>query len=156
MTISSRFAVAVHILTLLETGRGNPLTSEYIAGSVNTNPAVVRRILSRLARAGITTSRLGAGGGALLARPAREITLRDVYRAVECEGRLFAMHQEEPNPNCPVGRNIQAVLDRATAAAQRALEETLAGRTLADVMAEVRAEDRETRPARALTLSNGV
>lgn len=147
MTISSRFAVSVHILTLLETGRGEPLTSDYIAGSVNTNPAVVRRILTRLARAGITTSRLGAGGGSLLARPAAEITLRDVYRAVECEERLFALHHEKPNPACPVGRHIQAVLDRATGAAQQALEEALADRTVADVMAEVKAEDREARAA---------
>jgi Rrf2 family protein len=147
MTISSRFAVAVHILTLLETGRGEPLTSEYIAGSVNTNPAVVRRLLSMLARAGLTHGRLGAGGGTTLARPAADITLRDVYRAVECEGRLFALHHEKPNPKCPVGRNIQAVLERATGAAQNALEDELAERTVADVMAEVQAGDRKARAA---------
>src|SRR5688572_18816669 len=143
MTISSRFAVAVHILTLLETGRGEPLTSEYMAGSVNTNPAVVRRLLSLLARAGLTRARMGAGGGTVLARPASEITLRDVYRAVECEGPLFSLHPERPNPKCPVGRNIQAVLERATGAAQEALEEQLRGRTVEDVMAEVVAEGRE-------------
>ena len=147
MTISSRFAVAVHILTLLETGRGEPLTSGYIAGSVNTNPAVVRRILSLLARAGLTRARMGAGGGTILALPADEITLREVYRAVECEGRLFALHHEKPNPKCPVGRNIQVVLERATGAAQTALEEQLGLRTVADVMAEVRAEDREVGSA---------
>jgi Rrf2 family protein len=147
MTISSRFAVAVHILTLLETGRGQPLTSEYVAGSVNTNPAVVRRILSMLARAGLTHARLGAGGGSVLARPAAEISLRDVYRAVECEERLFSLHHERPNPKCPVGRNIQAVLERATGAAQAALEEQLGSRTVADVMAEVRAEERDSRSA---------
>jgi Rrf2 family protein len=147
MTISSRFAVAVHILTLLETGRGEPLTSEYMAGSVNTNPAVVRRILSMLARAGLTHARLGAGGGTTLARPAADITLRDVYRAVECEGRLFALHHERPNPKCPVGRNIQAVLERATGAAQNALEDELAERTVAEVMAEVKAGDRKPRAA---------
>jgi Rrf2 family protein len=143
--ISSRFAVAVHILTLLETGRGEPLTSEYMAGSVNTNPAVVRRILSLLARAGLTRARMGAGGGTLLARPAEAITLKDVYRAVECGERLFALHHEKPNPKCPVGRNIQAVLERATGAAQTALEEQLGGRTVADVMAEVRSEDPDLR-----------
>ena len=148
MTISSRFAVAVHILTLLETGRGKPLTSDYIAGSVNTNPAVVRRILSMLARAGLTQARLGAGGGSVLARPADRITLRDVYRAVECEERLFSLHNEKPNPKCPVGRNIQAVLERATGAAQVALEEQLGARTVAEVMAEVRAEDRDSRVVR--------
>jgi Rrf2 family protein len=147
MTISSRFAVAVHILTLLETGRGVPLTSEYIAGSVNTNPAVVRRILSMLARAGLTSARMGAGGGTVLARPAEGISLLEVYRAVECEGRLFALHHEKPNAKCPVGRNIQAVLERATGAAQTALEEQLGERTVADVMEEVRAEDRQSRPA---------
>lgn len=147
MTISSRFAVAVHILTLLETGRGEPLTSEYMAGSVNTNPAVVRRILSMLARAGLTRARMGAGGGTVLARPAEEITLRDVYRAVECQSHLFALHHEKPNPKCPIGRNIQAVLERATGAAQSALEKELGERTLADVMVEVRAEDREARSA---------
>jgi Rrf2 family protein len=145
MTISSRFAVSVHILALLDSGEGEPLTSEYIAGSVNTNPAVVRRILSRLARAGLTTSRLGAGGGSLLARPAAEITLRDVYRAVECEGPLFALHHEEPNHACPVGRNIQAVLERATGAAQEALEDALGERTVADVMDEMEAEERHAR-----------
>ena len=147
MTISSRFAVAVHILTLVETGRGEPLTSEYMAGSVNTNAAVVRRILSMLARAGLTRARLGAGGGTVLARSAEEITLKDVYRAVECEKHLFALHHEKPNPKCPIGRHIQAVLERATGAAQNALEKELGERTLADVMAEVRAEGREAPSA---------
>ena len=137
MTISSRFAVAVHILTLLETSGGQPLRSEWIAGSVNTNPAVVRRILSMLARAGLTRSRMGAGGGSLLARPASGITLLDVYLAVD-QGELFAMHRETPNPKCPVGRNIQGVLASTTCAAERALQAELAQRTVADVLAEVR------------------
>src|SRR3712207_248133 len=67
MAASSRFAVAVHILTLLADAGGEPVTSEYIAASVNTNPSLIRRLLSALARAGLTTSQLGTGGGALLA-----------------------------------------------------------------------------------------
>jgi DNA-binding IscR family transcriptional regulator len=73
--MNSRFAVATHILTLLEQSRGEPVTSEYIAGSVNTNPSLVRRLLGVLAKAGLTTSQMGTGGGALLARPASRITL---------------------------------------------------------------------------------
>ncbi|HEX7119188.1 MAG TPA: Rrf2 family transcriptional regulator [Longimicrobiales bacterium] len=138
MAISSRFAVAVHVLTLLEASGGEPVTSERLAGSASTHPALVRRILCMLARAGLTTSRLGAGGGALLARPASQITLRDVYRAVE-EGPLFAMHHESPDDRCPVGRHIQPVLEGTTAAARRALEEVLAGRTVADVARRVAA-----------------
>ena len=139
---SSRFAVAVHVLTLLEESGDGPVTSEYVAGSVNTNPAVVRRILSMLAAAGITTSRLGAGGGAFLARPASDVTLLEVFQAVEAR-ELFAMHNAQPNPQCPVGRNIQAVLEKTTGAAQRALEAELAGRTVADILRQVRTREHE-------------
>ena len=138
MTISSRFAVAVHVLTMLATSGGEPVTSERIAASVNTNPAVIRRLLCMLSRAGLTTSRLGTGGGALLARPAEEITLLEVYRAVE-DGDLFAMHPCDPNPACPVGRHIQAVLTEATDSARRAMESALERRTLADVVSGVEA-----------------
>jgi Rrf2 family protein len=131
--MNSRFAVAVHILTLLDQSGGEPATSEYIAGSVNTNPSLVRRLLGTLAKAGLTTSRMGTGGGALLARPAESITLRDVFRAVEEEGELFRMHRERPNPACPVGRNIQAVLEDRFDDAMKALEARLARTTIADL-----------------------
>jgi Rrf2 family protein len=130
--MNSRFAVAVHILTLLEQSQGKPVTSELIAGSVRTNPSLIRRLLSMLARAGLTTSQLGAGGGALLARPAREITLMDVYRAVD-EGELFGMHREQPNPRCPVGRNIQGELQRRFDAATQAAEVELTRSTIAEI-----------------------
>jgi DNA-binding IscR family transcriptional regulator len=141
MPISSRFAVAVHILTLLQSSDGGPLTSEWIAKSVNTNPVVIRRLLGMLARAGLTTGRLGAGGGTCLGKPASAITLLDVYRAVD-EGDLFAMHHGTPNPQCPVGRQIQTVLEQTTCAAQRALEAELAGRTVAAVVEEVEVRER--------------
>lgn len=140
MSFSSRFAVAVHILTLLQLQEGEPVTSELIAGSVNTNPAVVRRLLSMLAQAGLTTSRLGAGGGAMLARPAETITLLEVYQAME-DGHLFAMHHEAPNPRCLVGRHIQGALERTVDGAQRALEAELAGKTIAGMLGEVLARE---------------
>ncbi|HEX6628029.1 MAG TPA: Rrf2 family transcriptional regulator [Gemmatimonadaceae bacterium] len=139
--MNSRFAVAVHILTLLEQQQGEPVTSEYIAGSVNTNPSLVRRLIGMLAKAGIADSQLGTGGGALLARPAAKITLLDVYRAVG-EGELFALHRERPNPACPIGRNIQAALESHFDAASRALEEQLRRVTIADMLADVRKQDR--------------
>ncbi|HEX8852924.1 MAG TPA: Rrf2 family transcriptional regulator, partial [Pyrinomonadaceae bacterium] len=82
MSANSRFAVAVHALTLLAWAGEEPVKSEYLACSVNTNPVVIRRILCALARAGLVTSQTGASGGSRLARPAAEITLREVYRAV--------------------------------------------------------------------------
>ncbi len=138
--MNSRFAVAVHILTLLEQSRGEPVTSEYIAASVNTNASLVRRLLGMLAKAGLTTSQLGTGGGALLARPGSAITLLDVYRAVD-EGEVFALHRERPNPKCPVGRNIQAALTDRFDAATRALRAELARTTIADILHSVRRRD---------------
>ena len=138
MSISSRFAVGVHILTLLAESGGKPVTSEWIAGSASTNPAVVRKLLGMLAKAGLTTSQLGLGGGALLARPAAEITLLDVYRAVD-EGELFALHNEQPNPACSVGRHIQTALLGTMTRAQRALEDELARQTIAGMLEEVHA-----------------
>jgi Rrf2 family protein len=133
---STRFAVAVHLLAALAVNPGRAMPSEQVAGSASTNPAVVRRLLSMLAAAGLTTSRLGQGGGALLARPPGDISLLEVYRAVEEPG-LFAMHRSPPDPNCFVGRNIQPVLRPITDRAESALEAELASVTLADVAAEV-------------------
>ena len=141
MVISSRFAVAVHLLTLLLSREGTTLTSEQIAKSVNTNPVVIRRLLGRLTRAGLTTCRLGVGGGTRLAKPASAITLLDVYRAV-AEGELFAMHRGCPSTECPVGRQIKTVLEQTTDAAQQALEAELAGRTVATIVKEVEARER--------------
>jgi Rrf2 family protein len=141
MVASSRFSVAVHILTLLAQRAGEPSTSELVAGSVNTHPAVVRRLMMALARAGLTTSRFGAGGGALLGRPPREITLLDVYRAVD-PGELVAPHPEPPSPDCRVGRHVQQVLERRVHRATDAFEASLADETIADVLADVARRER--------------
>jgi len=139
--MNTRFAVAVHILTLLEQSRGEPVTSEYLAGSVNTNPSLIRRLLTQLARAGLTTSQMGTGGGALLAKPAETITLLDVYRAVDEDRDVIPMHSA-PNPSCVVGRNIQAVLATRFDAAEQALQQELARTTIAELAGDVTRRDR--------------
>jgi Rrf2 family protein len=139
--MNTRFAVAVHLLTFLETQAGQPATSELLASSVSTHPALVRRLLSQLARAGLTTSQRGSGGGALLARPADRITLLDVYRAVDQDQDVIPIHPA-PNPKCPVGRNIQALLESRIDAAERALETELARTTVAELAADVTRRER--------------
>ena len=146
--VNTRFAVAVHVLTLLEQSRGEPVTSEYLAGSVNTNPSLIRRLLLQLARAGLTTSQMGSGGGALLEKPANTITLLDVYRAVDEDADLIPMHSA-PNPLCVVGRNIQAVLEIRFDAAERALQQELARTTIAELAGDVtRRDNRRERSSR--------
>ncbi len=139
--MNTRFAVAVHILALLQSQQGRPTSSEFIAGSVNTNPSLIRRLLTHLNRAGLTSAQMGTGGGATLARPAADITLRDVYRAVNDAGGIMPLH-ERPNPQCDIGRNIQAVLEARVAAATRALEDELAGTSIADLAGAIARRER--------------
>lgn len=134
--MNTRLAVATHILTFLQTQAGQPATSELIASSVNTNPSLIRRLLSQLARAGLTVSQMGSGGGALLARPADRITLLDVYNAIDDKGEVFALHGQ-PNPQCPVGRHVNAVLKARIVEVEKALHDQLAQTSIADMAEDV-------------------
>jgi Rrf2 family protein len=136
MNTSSRFTVAIHVLTLLAHDEGEQMTSEYIAGSVNTNPVVIRRLMALLRDARLVTSQVGVKGGWKLIRPPKGITLRDVYRAVEA-GTLFPLHSSTPNPLCPVGRTIQSALAAHFEDAQLALEKDLERTTIADLLQQV-------------------
>lgn len=135
--ISTRFSIAVHSLVLIAVTPSD-CTSDLIAGSVNTNPVIVRRILGMLKKAGLVAIRPGVGGATLRKGP-EEISLLDIYRAVEAteEVGLFRLH-EEPNPQCPVGRGIESVLRTELTEAQRALENRLAQVTLGQLLARFR------------------
>jgi Rrf2 family protein len=137
MKISSRFTIAVHILSLLSIGGNDHCTSEWIAGSVNTNPVIIRRVMGQLKKAGLVNVRPGTGGAYLL-KGLEEIHLLDVYRAVEVveEGQLFHFH-ENPNPQCPVGANIQAVLQLILRQAQDAMEQVLANITMKELVTDL-------------------
>jgi Rrf2 family protein len=138
MNSSSRTTIAIHILTLLAWCGSDPLTSEFIASSVNTNPVVIRRLLARLREAGLVASRSGPGGGwQLLAEPGK-VTLRDIHRVME-DAPLFPLHASAPNPRCPVGKNIQGALEGIFRSAQEALEADLARTTLASLVKGVKA-----------------
>jgi Rrf2 family protein len=135
MTTSSRFAVAVHILTLLAQS-DEPVPSSMIAGSVGTNPALIRRLIGVLTEAGVVTTTMGSTGGAVLARPASAITLLDVFRATETTA-LITLHQSAPNPACMVGREITGALQTVATRAQAAMDASLAAITIAGMLDEV-------------------
>lgn len=138
MKITSRFTVAVHTLLAIKTFNDEyKTTSDFIAASVNVNPVVIRRVLGQLKEAGLVEVARGTGG-VQITKPLEDITLFDVYKAVECveEGSLFHFH-ENPNPNCPVGKNIHAVLDGHLQAAQCALEQSLKQTRLSELTTEL-------------------
>ncbi|MGB9182132.1 MAG: Rrf2 family transcriptional regulator [Pyrinomonadaceae bacterium] len=133
MPTSSRFAVAVHVLTLMAWAGDEPLKSEYVAESVNTNPVVIRRILCALARARLVASQTGAAGGSRLARSPARITLLDIYRAVE-GGDVFSLHRQPPSRDCAVGMNIEAVLEDVLEEVTVAVDGVLANITVENIV----------------------
>ncbi|MFJ7755361.1 Rrf2 family transcriptional regulator [Peribacillus muralis] len=137
MSISTRFSVGIHILSLLEINKEVVNTSDYIAKSVNTNPALIRKITGMLKSAGLVNVRPGIAG-ATLAKGLSDITLLEVYKAVNVthDKELFGVH-ENPNPACPVGRNIQSAIEPLFSVAELALEKALGAVTLEDVVKEI-------------------
>jgi len=133
MAANSQFSMAVHVLTMLAKSGKEKMKSDYMAGSVRTNPVVIRRLLGQLAHAKLVVSQTGAAGGTRLSRDPEEISLFEVYKAVSC-GEVFALPSKSPNQDCPVGRNIEAVLCRLQKEIDRSVCEKLSQYTLADVI----------------------
>jgi len=106
--------------------------SDFIAESAKTNPVVIRRVMALLKKAGLIDSQQGVHGGAVLLRKPEDITLLEIYKAVE-DGNVFSLHPNVPNPQCVVGRNIQNILTDVFKKAENALEDVLAGITIAQI-----------------------
>ena len=139
MQISSRFTIAIHILACIHVfGKDYKITSEFLASSINVNPVIIRKILSQLKNAELIRVARGTGGASMV-RTADEITFYDVYEAVDLieKGDLFHFH-ENPNANCPVGRNVHAVLDSKLDNIQTAMENELAKITLSQLVKETK------------------
>ena len=139
MQISSRFTLAVHVLIAIETfKKEQKVTSALLASSANVNPTVIRRLLQQLKKANIVIVKRGTGG-ADIERPLMDITLLDVYNAVEPveNGQLFHFH-EAPNELCPVGRNIHRIMDHRLEEIQNAMEDKMRQITIADIMADAK------------------
>lgn len=139
MRISSRFTLAVHIFVCIDTFKDDyKITSDFLAASTNVNPVIIRKILGQLKAAGLVEVARGSGG-ASISKPLEEITFLDIYRAVECieNGELFHFH-ENPNTDCPVGRNIHLILDDKLLRVQKAMEDELASITLKQVTEDIK------------------
>jgi len=135
MSTNSNLTVAVHILTLLSLAE-EPLSSSYIASSVNTNPVTIRQMIGVLRAAGIVETIPGSAGGAVLRKPASTITLADVYQITKHD-LPFGLHPSQPNPQCLVGRNIQEVLIEHFEETDRLIIERLSHTSIQDILDSV-------------------
>ncbi|RBL89271.1 Rrf2 family transcriptional regulator [Chitinophaga flava] len=128
---NARFPISLHILTLMARESGTLLSSDYIAGSININPVLVRKEISNLRNHGLIESKEGKNGGATLAKPAASILLSDIYHAVQ-QASLLGNSRNQPNPACSVGKQINAHLNSLYADIEGALLRKLENITLAD------------------------
>jgi Rrf2 family protein len=133
MSLNSRLASAVHIMSFLAHVGPEGSNSHGVAKSLKTNPVVVRRLLKSLQNEGLVQVRRGRNGGVALARPTGDITLGQIYRAVESDDGIFSM-RESINVRCPVARGMVQVLPPIFDAAHAAVAESLDRTSLANVM----------------------
>lgn len=129
--MNNRFPVSLHILTLLHDAKGEVMSSEYLAGSININPVLVRKEIMNLRKFGFVDSKEGKGGGSFLTRDAADINLGEVYSAVKSD-HILGQNKNEPNPKCPIGKQINQHLISLYSDAENALIQNLSKQTLAD------------------------
>jgi Rrf2 family protein len=149
--LSSKLSVGIHMLTIFALRRGEALTSEFIACSVNTNPVVVRRLLGSLRAAGLVESKSGVGGGWSLLVDPEQITLLDILRALEPHEELFALHRSEPSHECPCGLYIRDVLTEVYDHVQDGMSRQLAGVTVACIARKIEGRMGECSPESGAT-----
>jgi Rrf2 family protein len=130
--------MAVHVLAVLAYKEGDRVTSAALAGSINTNPVIVRRLLLSLQKAKLVDTCKGSGSGSRLSRSPRRINMAEIYQSVE-DSESFAIPARKPSAACPVGHCILDALAKVFASAQRAMERDLEKTTLADVIDAVKA-----------------
>jgi Rrf2 family protein len=131
---NTQFALGVHMLTLLAGSAPATLSSEEMAGSANSNPVHVRRVLGGLRAAGLVTSKPGVGGGWQLNADPAAITLADVWRVVHGDDNILGLRGA--HPDCPVGQSIQALLVEVDRRAQQAISDELAATTIAQLVTQ--------------------
>ncbi len=139
MAVNTQFTIAVHLMAALAYSRERDITSTRLAGSINTSPSFVRRILAKLSRAGLVETATGKNGACWLARRPRDISLLEVYRAVGAP-KVFAIHSYDAHKPCPVSCHIKSALDRVLLRSQNSMEASLQKISLARVLSDLKAK----------------
>src|SRR2546426_8092098 len=138
---SVQFTVAAHIMAALGYFHGEEISSAILGDSVNADPTFVRKSLSKLSKAGLVVTKRGKSGASVLARPPRQITLLDIYRA-SAAPPTFAIHSYAVEKSCPVSCNLKECMSGVLSQAQDSFERSLAKITLAKLVGHIREKTR--------------
>lgn len=137
MAVNTQFSIAVHILAGLACRRDKDTTSATLARSVNTSPSFIRRTLAKLSKARLVETTTGKTGACRLGREPKDISLLDIYEAVDAP-KAFSIHTYAEQKACFVSCNIKAALDKALEKTQKTMEAALDNISLAQIVSEVR------------------
>ncbi len=116
---------------------GTPVTSEAMSKMMQTNPAVVRKILAGLREQGFVTSEKGHGGGWQLARDLGAVTMYDIYSALD-NPTIFAVGNRTEAPGCLVEKAVNRAMNESFEEAEALLLARFKQVTLADLSKDVR------------------
>ena len=137
MATNTQFSIAVHLLLALGLNCERELTSANLAMSVNTSPSFVRRILAKLSKANLVSTTTGKSGFSLLAKKPEEISLLEIYKAVDAP-KTFAIHDYPAQEFCRVSCNIEKTMTKILERAQDSFESSLGETSLAEIMADIK------------------
>lgn len=134
---NTQFSIAVHLMVALGVNRERQATSSELASSVNTSPSFVRRILAKLSKANLVSTTTGKAGSCLLAKKPEDISLLEIYRAVDAP-KTFAIHDYPVQRRCRVSCNIESAMSKVLVKAQKSFERSLSETRLAEVIADIK------------------
>ena len=135
MKYSHRLSDAIHILSYIVICKDGDLSSTAIARSINSNPSLVRRLMTQLTKNGLLTTQQGVANPALVFKP-QDISLLDIYMAISNDENLLHV-DETTNPQCPIGSNISSILNDTYQRVQLAAENEMQNINLADITYEL-------------------
>lgn len=142
--VNQQFATAVHIMTalaFLKSKKSNltceSLNSEQLAHSIDTNPVVVRRLLSQLSKSGLVKTSRGKTGGVTLLKDMQNITLKDIYEALEIHDPITP-HNKSPQKDCPVSCSIHSIMTHVSQEAHKSLTKYLESKKLSDLVKKIK------------------
>lgn len=136
MATNTQFSIAVHLMIALGFKCEGQATSNQLAMSINTSPSFVRRILSKLSKSGLVSTTTGKAGACMLAKKPEEISLLDIYKAVDAP-QTFAIHDYPIQSSCMVSCNIGETMQKVLEKAQKSFEGSLQETSLAEIIAEI-------------------
>jgi Rrf2 family protein len=136
--VDTRFPVSVHIMTALAFNQPNLVSSEELAKSIKTNPSFIRKLVVTLSAAGLVESVRGKAGGIRIAKNPNDITLDQIYRAVN-DGSLMAVPDKSPNKMCSISCSMKDILGKISDEIEDNTVKQLSKRNLKDILDQIKA-----------------